>query len=194
MQVEVDKFDSSFGDVPSLIHEKIYPDDRGFFGEVWNKSSNSVISNICQVNHSYSASNTVRGMHWQSKEKPLGKYVTCISGLIQDVVVDLRQSSKTFKRWKSFSLADPNFSGNRYRSILWVPAGFAHGFLVVSQTAHVLYFQDGFYCPDYEKSFHFEDAEIGIKWRAAVNSSRKLISEKDSKAKLFSELSPEDFF
>jgi len=194
MQVEVDKFDSSFGDTPELIQQKIYADDRGFFGEVWRNGESSVLSHACQVNHSYSASNTVRGMHWQCREKPLGKYVTCISGVIQDVVVDLRKSSKTFKGWKGFSLVDPNFSNNLYRHVLWVPPGFAHGFLVISQTAHVLYLQDGFYCPASERSFHYEDPEIGIKWRAAVDTTFHRISEKDANAPLFSTLTAEDLF
>lgn len=194
MPAEIKMFDSSFGDIPGLTQTPIYADDRGFFGEVWNKEKNGLMLQACQLNHSYSASNAIRGMHWQTKDKPLGKYVTCLSGVIQDVVVDLRKGSKTFKGWKSYSLPDPHFTGNKYRVALWVPAGFAHGFLVVSESAHVVYLQNGVYSPKHERNFRYDDPDIGIIWRASVNPSDPLVSDKDKSAPFFAELLPEDLF
>lgn len=191
--MKVTDFDGTCGEVPCLLVDSVFPDSRGYFGEIWNSSRVSGLTNPLQLNHSYSAGGVVRGMHWQANPHAIGKYVTCISGVVQDVVVDLRQKSSTFQGWKSYRLNSPTFFGNRKRNSLWVPAGFAHGFLVLSESAHVLYLQDGLYVEDASRCLHYADESIAIEWETPLHGSLKA-SAKDEFAPLFKQLTSEDMF
>lgn len=193
MNAGVDEFDSSGGAVPQLCVDSVFGDARGYFGEVWNSSRFASLTKPMQLNHSYSAGGVVRGMHWQINPSAIGKYVTCLCGVVQDVVVDLRQQSKTFKRWKSYRLNSPSFFGNKLRHSVWVPAGFAHGFLVLSESAHVMYLQDGLYSQADERSFHYADPHIAIVWEKPLVATLKA-SLKDSCAPAFDLLQPSELF
>lgn len=191
--MQVDNFDDTCGAVPRLLTDSVFPDSRGYFGEVWNSCCFSGLVNPLQLNHSYSAGGVIRGMHWQANPQAIGKYVTCVSGVVQDVVVDLRQSSTTFKGWQSYRLNSPSFFGNKQRKSVWVPAGFAHGFLVLSESAHVLYLQDGLYSEEHSRSFHYADEAVGIEWEAPLHGTLKA-SAKDDFAPAFNQLKPGELF
>lgn len=191
--MQVKKFDDTCGDVPQLVVDNVFPDSRGYFGEAWNSSRVAGLANPVQLNHSYSAGGVIRGMHWQAIPHAIGKYVTCLSGVVQDVVVDLRRTSSTFRGWKSYRLNSPSFFGNRQRNSLWVPAGFAHGFLVLSESAHVIYLQDGLYSEEASRCFHYADEAVGIKWETPLHGALKA-SAKDEFAPGFHRLTPEDLF
>jgi dTDP-4-dehydrorhamnose 3,5-epimerase len=128
-----------------------------------------------QDNHSYSRHNVVRGLHYQVNSLQ-GKLVRVITGEIFDVAVDLRRSSPTFGKWFGVSLSGEN------RQMLWIPSGFAHGFQVLSDRAHVLYKATDFYAPQSERTIIWDDADLAIKWK--VNED-PIISEKDRKGVWF---------
>jgi len=143
-----------------LIHPTIFNDERGFFLETFHADrykDMGIDVNFVQDNHSYSSYATLRGMHFQSHPGQ-AKLVSVSQGKIFDVVVDIRKDSPTFMQWQSFILDDV------YKAQLFVPNGFAHGFCVLSDHAHVQYKVSQFYNPDTEKGFHYLDGEIGIKW------------------------------
>lgn len=179
-------------------------DERGFFHEVYNGSRIRESSDdhgalplaMAQVNHSRSKKGVLRGMHWQ-QPNPVGKYVTCINGRILDVVVDIRKSSPTFKQWKGYEIDAEKGQA------LWVPAGFAHGFLVISPMADVLYMQSAPFSSLDDRVFRWNDPGIAIEWPELLGDShwRKTnrlkgytISNKDETAPLFSELPEEALF
>lgn len=155
-----------------LIEPRVFGDARGFFLETYNQHSMAEIG-ICerfvQDNHSFSAHNVLRGLHYQV-QKPQGKLVRVAVGEILDVVVDLRRSSAGFGR--SFAA---RLSGDNKR-MLWIPAGFAHGFRVLSENAHVLYKATDFYAPQLERSLLWNDPELGIDWQL---DGEPVLSEKD---------------
>jgi len=186
-------FDETPGPVPREYPTEIYTDDRGHFSEAWSQSKSPEFSEITQINHSYSEHSVIRGMHWQVPPFDLVKYVTCLRGCIEDMVVDLRKGSSTFGHWKSYYLMGS--SALKTRHSLLVPSGFAHGFLVTSESADVMYLQDGPYCPEAERSFRFDDPDIGINWFIGRAKGQKFIlSEKDLNAPAFKELNDADFF
>lgn len=154
-----------------LISPNIYPDNRGFFFEMFNQQrlfENGIEFSCVQSNFSFSKKDVIRGMHFQ--EKPFQqKYVTVQKGSIYDVVVDVRENSKTFGRWEAVELDDV------MHKALLIPCGFAHGFCALSDEANVLYFVDQAYNPQNERSFAFNDTDVGIKWP----TSSPIISEKD---------------
>ena len=137
------------------------------------------------MNHSRSTKGVVRGLHWQMPN-PVGKFVTCLHGRILDVVVDIRQSSDTFKKWAGYELDSER--GQR----LWVPEGFAHGFVVISPIADVLYLQSAPFDPEGDRVLRWNDPSIGIEWPVMVDEFT--ISEKDKNAPLLSELPEEALF
>lgn len=161
-----------------LMEPTIYGDDRGFFYESFNQDNfNKIIGSSCafvQDNHSYSTKGTLRGLHYQNP-KPQGKLVRVIRGEVYDVVVDLRQSSEFYGFWHAFELNDLN----KYQ--LWVPEGFAHGFQVVSNTAHFLYKTTQYWFPEYDKSIFWNDPNLAIDWPI----KQPLLSNKDSEAPSF---------
>ena len=166
---------------PLIIKNKIYEDKRGFFYESWNKSKfNNLVSeeiNFDQDNHSKSQKGVLRGLHYQLYPQPQGKLVRCIKGEIFDVAVDVRKKSKTFGKWIGCYLNDQN------KNELWVPVGFAHGFLSLSDSAEVIYKTSGYWDKDCERSIIWNDKTINIEWplfKSEINSP--VLSQKDNNA------------
>ncbi len=161
-----------------LVETKYFYDDRGFFTESWNKKSFAeagLNADFVQENHSKSEKDVLRGLHYQTMEEPLAKLVRCISGEIYDVTVDLRASSSTFGKWFGVTLTEDN------KKQLYIPVGFAHGFLTLSDFAEVEYKQTGFYNPSAEGTILWNDPEIGIQWSV----TNPLLAEKDKKGITF---------
>ncbi len=144
-----------------MIEPKVFGDDRGFFYESFNakafQQATGLQPNFVQDNHSKSAKNVLRGLHYQI-EQAQGKLVRVTQGEVFDVAVDMRASSPTFGQWLGEILSAEN------KRQLWIPAGFAHGFLVLSDTAEFLYKTTDFYAPQYECCVKWDDPNIGIKW------------------------------
>lgn len=144
-----------------VFEPRVFRDDRGFFFESWNaRNFNRAVGSdiqFVQDNHSHSARNVLRGLHYQIKQ-PQGKLVRAVRGRIFDVAVDIRTSSPSFGRWTGVELSDENCRQ------LWVPAGFAHGFLVLSESADVLYKATDYYAPEHERCLAWNDPDVGIAW------------------------------
>jgi dTDP-4-dehydrorhamnose 3,5-epimerase len=154
-----------------LIEPDVYEDQRGFFMEVFHHNHYSQIMNhrnFVQDNLSFSKRHTLRGLHFQIKH-PQAKFVQAISGEIFDVAVDIRKESPTFGRWIGEILSDQN------RRQLFIPEGFAHGFCVLSETAHVLYKCTEIYYPEDDNGIVWSDPDIGIDWPI----KDPILSEKD---------------
>ena len=159
-----------------ILIPKIYKDERGFFFESYNnRTFNQEIGsniNFVQDNHSKSSKGTLRGLHYQIPPRAQGKLIRVIRGEIFDVVVDLRRLSKTFGKWIGVNLSEHN------NKQLWVPEGFAHGFLVISDIAECLYKTTEYYSPEHERGIIWDDKELNIEW--PININKILISKKDS--------------
>ena len=173
---------------PILIKPKIFRDGRGFFFESWNqkdweeilKQYNQVPQNFCQDNHSKSYKGVLRGLHFQKRPYPQAKLVRCIFGEIFDVAVDIRKNSISYGEWVGTYLNSIN------NHQLWIPEGFAHGFLTISQYAEVNYKTTNYWNKDYEESLLWNDSDISINWplESLKNETLK-ISDKDKNAKTF---------
>ncbi|MEI8365475.1 MAG: dTDP-4-dehydrorhamnose 3,5-epimerase [Parachlamydiaceae bacterium] len=157
-----------------IIEPKIFGDDRGFFYESFNQKEFAEIAGIhdafVQDNHSRSARNVLRGLHYQLIQ-PQGKLVRVVHGEIYDVAVDIRVNSPTFGKWVGANLSAAN------KRMFWVPKGFAHGFVVLSDFAEVLYKATDFYHPASEKSLCWNDPDLNISWPIDTHPS---LSTKDS--------------
>ncbi|GBL08857.1 dTDP-4-dehydrorhamnose 3,5-epimerase [Microcystis aeruginosa NIES-2519] len=144
-----------------IIEPQVYGDDRGFFLESFNqkdfREKTGVNTTFVQDNHSMSLKNVLRGLHYQIPN-PQGKLVRVVSGSVFDVAVDARKGSPTFGQWVGCVLSAEN------KRIFWVPEGFAHGFLVLSDRAEFLYKTTNYYYPQYEKTILWNDADLGIDW------------------------------
>jgi dTDP-4-dehydrorhamnose 3,5-epimerase len=144
-----------------VIEPRVFKDDRGFFFESFNgRAFEKAIGRpvaFVQDNHSYSSKNVLRGLHYQIRQ-PQGKLVRAISGVIFDVAVDLRKGSPTFGRWVGDILSAEN------RKQIWVPEGFAHGFVVMSDQAEVLYKTTDYWSPENERCIVWNDETLGVKW------------------------------
>jgi dTDP-4-dehydrorhamnose 3,5-epimerase len=144
-----------------IIEPKVFGDERGFFFESFNSHQfNEVVGRdvqFVQDNHSRSAKNVLRGLHYQIQQ-PQGKLVRVVQGAVFDVAVDIRKSSPTFGQHVSVELSAEN------KRLLWVPEGFAHGFLVLSATAEFLYKTTDYWAPEFERSIAWNDSLIGICW------------------------------
>lgn len=155
-----------------ILQPNVFGDTRGFFLESFNQKTFQNLTgldvNFVQDNHSRSGKNVLRGLHYQIQH-PQGKLVRVVSGSVFDVAVDLRKSSPTFGKWHGVEL-----SGENHRQF-WVPAGFAHGFVVLSDTADFLYKTTDYYAPEFERCVRWDDEQIGIDWGV----SQPLLSEKD---------------
>jgi len=163
-----------------LLEPRVFGDDRGFFLESYNQRTFAelgIAEAFVQDNHSFSEKNVVRGLHYQIRQ-PQGKLVRAITGEILDVVLDVRHSSPTFGKWESFTLSCEN------KRMLWVPRGFAHGFRVVSQTAHVLYKTTDFYTPEHERTVAWNDPALKIAWEL---DGEPIVSAKDQRGVPFEE-------
>lgn len=159
-----------------VLEPRVFEDDRGFFFESYNEKvfeQLGITANFVQDNHSYSRRSVLRGLHYQI-EKTQSKLVRVVNGEVLDVFVDLRKSSPSFGRWRSARLSGGN------RRLAWIPAGFAHGFYVLSENAHVLYKSTEFYFPELERTVLWNDPDLSIDWE---NTGEPLLSEKDKKGK-----------
>jgi dTDP-4-dehydrorhamnose 3,5-epimerase len=155
-----------------VLRPRVFGDERGFFLESYNQRMMEEVGirePFVQDNHSFSTRNVLRGLHYQV-QRPQGKLVRVIGGEILDVVVDLRRSSPTFGGWEAIRLSEEN------KSMLWIPAGFAHGFRVVSESVHVLYKTTDFYFPEFEHTVAWNDPALKIDWQLDGNP---IISKKD---------------
>ena len=170
-----------FIDGPLLISPKIFNDKRGYFYESWNqKKFESYIGNSInfkQDNHSSSIHGVIRGMHYQISPFGQGKLVRCTRGSILDVIIDIRKSHSTFSKWLSVELSEYN------QKQLWVPIGFAHGFLATSKIAEVQYKATEYWNPAYEKSISWNDQNIDIDWKLdKFNVNNPILGSKDDNA------------
>jgi dTDP-4-dehydrorhamnose 3,5-epimerase len=150
-------------DIPDvlIIEPKVFGDDRGFFYESYNEKiwqeATGLTTRFVQDNHSRSAKGVLRGLHYQVSQ-PQGKLVRCVVGEVFDAAVDIRRSSPTFGRWTGTHLSASN------KRQLWVPEGFAHGFLVLSEVAEFLYKTTDYYAPEHERCILWCDPDLGIEW------------------------------
>ena len=145
-----------------LVKPKVFNDKRGFFMETYKKSdfeSAGIDTDFVQDNHSKSIKGVLRGLHFQKEPFAQGKLVRCVKGKIFDVAVDIRKGSPTFGKWVGYELSDEN------RLMLWIPKGFAHGFLTLSDEAEVIYkVSGGEYAPEYDAGIRWNDPDINIRW------------------------------
>ena len=164
-----------------LIEPRVFGDPRGFFLESWNKRSFSnagIDEHFVQDNHSRSAKGVLRGLHYQLNV-PQGKLVRVTSGAVFDVAVDIRTASPTFGKWVGYELSAAN------HRMLWIPPGFAHGFLTLEDDTDFLYKCTALYMPEFDRSVRWNDPEIGIVW--PVTDITPLLSSKDEMAPLLAD-------
>jgi dTDP-4-dehydrorhamnose 3,5-epimerase len=157
-----------------VLEPRVFGDERGFFFESYNRESLAdagVTEDFVQDNHSCSSRNVLRGLHYQVKH-PQGKLVRVAVGEIIDVAVDLRKSSPSFGQWEAVRLSGEN------KRMLWIPAGLAHGFRVLSETAHVLYKATDFYAPEHERTLAWNDPDLKINWEL---DTEPIVSAKDQR-------------
>ena len=144
-----------------IVEPKVFGDDRGFFFESFNlrlfQAETGLSPTFVQDNHSRSAKNVLRGLHYQIKQ-PQGKLVRVVAGEVFDVAVDIRKSSPSFGKWAGTVISAEN------KRQLWIPAGFAHGFLVLSESADFLYKTTDYYAPEHERNILWNDPDVGIDW------------------------------
>ena len=164
-----------------ILEPKVFGDDRGFFYESFNAKTFREVTGVdvqfVQDNHSKSARNVLRGLHYQV-EQPQGKLVRCVQGEVFDVAVDIRKGSPTFGKWVGEILSAEN------KRQLWIPAGLAHGFLVLSETAEFLYKTTDYYAPAHERCIVWNDPTLAIAW---PELSQPMLSGKDAQGMRFSE-------
>ncbi len=164
-----------------VIKPNIFKDNRGFFYESWNQEifNNAVGDKVkfLQDNHSSSNAGVLRGLHYQIEPKPQGKLVRCVSGSVFDVAVDIRKSSPTFGEWASIVLSKAN------KLMIWIPTGFAHGFLSLKNESEIIYKATMNYCKNHERTIRWNDNHLNIKWPLnKINNLEPVLSEKDSNA------------
>jgi len=158
-----------------LLEPKVFGDQRGYFYESYNRRAFSRATGIdpefVQDNHSRSARNVLRGLHYQIRQ-PQGKLVRVVSGEVWDVAVDLRRASPTYGRWVGFTLDAES------KRMAWIPPGFAHGFLVMSESAEFLYKTTDYYATEHERTLAWNDAELAIAWPLA--GAEPMLAPKDA--------------
>jgi dTDP-4-dehydrorhamnose 3,5-epimerase len=173
-------------DGPILIRPAVFADSRGFFAETYRESDLAerfgIRDRFVQDNQSRSLYGAVRGMHFQP-DPPVAKLVRCARGAILDVLVDIRSGSPTFGRWEGYRLDDERME------MLYVPAGFAHGFCVLTEVADVVYKQTGYWQQGNDKGFTPFDPDVGIEW--PIPLSDMIVSERDRSAPRLAELRSE---
>ena len=162
-----------------LLEPNVFGDDRGFFMESYNHAQFRQMTGVdvafVQDNHSQSVKNVLRGLHYQIRQ-PQGKLVRVIRGAVFDVAVDIRKSSPTFGRWVAETLSADN------KKQMWIPPGFAHGFLVLSDIAEFLYKATDYYAPEHERCIRWDDMDLSIHW---PDVDHPIVSEKDAKGAFF---------
>jgi len=163
------------GTIPDvlILEPRLFTDERGYFMESWNRrtfqDAAGINDGFVQDNHSRSVKGTLRGLHYQIRQ-PQGKLVRVVTGRVFDVAVDLRRHSPHFGRWMGVEISAEN-----HRQ-LWIPRGFAHGFLILSEYADFLYKTTDYYAPEYERCLRWDDPELGINW---PRNGPVLLSDKD---------------
>jgi dTDP-4-dehydrorhamnose 3,5-epimerase len=161
-----------------LVEPKVFGDARGYFYESYNRRAFAQATGIdvefVQDNHSKSAKGVLRGLHYQIRQ-PQGKLVRVTAGEVWDVAVDLRRSSPSFGRWVGFSLSAES------KRMAWIPSGFAHGFVVTSESAEFLYKTTDYYAPEHERAILWSDPQLAIRWPI---TGEPLVADKDRKASL----------
>ena len=165
-----------------ILQRRAFGDERGYFEETWREevfAAAGIDARFVQDNHSYSTRGVLRGLHWQKPPHCQGKLVSVFSGRILDVAVDIRRGSATFGKWVAEELSEENHLS------LWIPPGFAHGFLVLSDTAHFMYKCTDTYHPECEASMRWDDPTLAIGW--PISGMEILTSPKDTSAQSFSE-------
>jgi dTDP-4-dehydrorhamnose 3,5-epimerase len=164
-----------------IVEPKVFGDERGFFFESFNKrlfeKATGVAREFVQDNHSLSTKGVLRGLHYQISN-PQGKLVRVVRGEVFDVAVDIRKSSPTFGNWVGVNISADN------KRQLWVPEGFAHGFLVLSEEAEFLYKTTDYYYPEFERCIRWDDADLVIEWPCI---DKPLVSDKDNRGSVFKE-------
>jgi dTDP-4-dehydrorhamnose 3,5-epimerase len=165
-----------------IVEIKKLEDERGFFGRIWCKSemeAHGLKAEVLQVNTSFSRyKGTLRGMHFQKSPYAETKLIRCTKGAIYDVAIDLRPQSPTFKNWFGIELSEENYK------MLYVPEGFAHGFLTLQDNSEVSYLVSQFYNPSFEGGVRWDDPAFNISWPVEV----KVISERDKNLQFFSDI------
>jgi dTDP-4-dehydrorhamnose 3,5-epimerase len=183
--------------LPLLLTPRVFGDDRGFFFESWNQRSFATALGLplerapgfVQDNHSRSSRGVLRGLHYQLPPHTQGKLVRCILGDIFDVAVDIRRSSPTFGQWVGAVLSSEN------QQQLWVPEGFAHGFLTLSEHAEVLYKTTDFWSKDCERAIRWDDPQVAIAWPLdSLGGIEPLLAGKDAAAPWLADAQAEDIF
>jgi len=173
-------FETTIADV-FILEPKVFGDDRGFFFESYNEQvfaeKTGISPKFVQDNHSMSLKNVLRGLHYQI-QKPQGKLVRATAGKVLDIAVDIRRSSATFGKWESCLLTAEN------RRQFWIPEGFAHGFVVLSEQAEFLYKTTNYYAPEYDRTIRWDDPDLGIDWQL---TGEPILSAKDQAGKFFKE-------
>ncbi len=163
-----------------IIEPKVFGDDRGFFYESFNQRRftelTGVTDTFVQDNHSKSARNVLRGLHYQIQQ-PQGKLVRVVAGEVWDIAVDIRRSSPSFGKWVGVRLSADN------KKMLWIPKGFAHGFVVLSDSAEFLYKTTDYWAPEHERCIIWNDPDLNIDWQ--LGGSKPLLSGKDQAGKAF---------
>jgi len=164
-----------------IIEPRVFGDARGFFYESFNQKvwqeKTGIKETFVQDNHSRSEKNVLRGLHYQIQQ-PQGKLVRVVRGAVFDVAVDIRKSSPTFGRWTGAELSEEN------KRQLWIPQGFAHGFLVLSDAAEFLYKTTDYWAPEYERTIAWNDPDLAVAWPL---QTPPILSAKDAKGTLFKE-------
>ena len=166
-----------------LITPRVFGDDRGFFCETYQAqkfAAAGINADFVQDNHSGSRGNTLRGLHYQIQQAQ-GKLVRVVAGEVFDVAVDLRRSSPSFGQWVGARLSAEN------RRQIWVPAGFAHGFYVLSEWAEIVYKTTDYYAPQWERTLLWNDSQMAIAWPLLSSGVTPLLSEKDREGKPLAE-------
>lgn len=182
MRVEKTKLDGLF-----IVHPQVFGDERGWFMESFNQQRfesvfeglNLPVPNFVQDNHSKSSRGVLRGLHYQLPPKAQGKLVRVVQGKVWDVAVDIRKDSPTFGQWVGEELSADNHKQ------LWIPPGFAHGFITLSETAEFLYKTTDYYSPEHERAIRWDDPQLAIAWPFCTTDIQ--ISAKDQQALAFSQ-------
>lgn len=172
-----------------LIEPQAFGDARGFFLESYKQSdfvAAGIEASFVQDNHSKSSAGVLRGLHYQLPPKAQAKLVRCTHGRILDVAVDIRQASPTFGQWVAEELSEEN------RRMLYIPEGFAHGFLVLSDSAELLYKTSNEFAPELDRGLLWNDPALGIEWQGLT--APPLVSEKDARQPLLAAISKSELF
>lgn len=167
-----------------VIEPRVFGDERGFFFESFNEKAFSEATgtnvSFVQDNHSKSVKGVLRGLHYQLPPKAQGKLVRVVQGEVFDVAVDIRKYSPTYGQWVTEILSAEN------KKQLWIPPGFAHGFLTLSETAEFLYKTTDYWSPEHERAIKWDDAALNIPW--PLSKTNPLVSEKDDLGSAFAEV------